>query len=220
VSTDPTVAATRILDWRHPLVADLAGELPADAGAIELLRAAHRLIAQRIRPVYSLDETQPVSRTIRRGRGSCSQRLAVLEALARASGIGTRVRGFLVDGRFWYDRFPRARFLVPDRVVLAWPEFRIGNDWVPVSELFGTLRELGAADGFTNTGGETLFDAVARTAVDWCGVTGSACDLSGQVRADLGTYQSRDELFARQGQTLCWPARTVAEPVLGHRRAG
>lgn len=68
---------------------------------------------------------------------------------------------------------------------------------------------------------------MARTAVDWdgtsaasCAGPGTACDLSAQVRVDLGHFTSRDELFARHGQTLCRPARTLAEPVLGRWSAG
>jgi hypothetical protein len=85
-----------------------------------------------------------------------------------------------------------------------------------------------ASGGFTNKGGETLFDAVARTAVDWDGRAaascdggpGAVCDLSDHLRLDLGHFTSRDELFARHGQTLCLPARTLAEPVLGRWAAG
>ncbi|KAA2254519.1 transglutaminase domain-containing protein [Solihabitans fulvus] len=220
---DGEVAATAILNWRHPRVAALLDVVrrhePADAA--ELLRVAHHVIADTVRPVYSVDDAQPVSRTLRRGRGSCSQRLAALEAVARASGVPTRVRGLLVDGSFWYPRFPRLRFLVPDRVLLAWPEFLLGGSWIQAAELFGSLAELGdgAASGFTNADGETLFDALSRTAVDWNGVTSlpgacSACDLSATVLADLGRFPSRDALFAAHGQTLSPPVRTLAEPVL------
>jgi hypothetical protein len=64
-----------------------------------------------------------------------------------------------------------------------------------------------------------LFDAIARSAVDWDGVTGtpsscSACDLSGSVVEDLGYFTSRDDLFTVHGQTLCWGARTLAGPFL------
>ncbi|MGW1006072.1 hypothetical protein [Streptomyces sp. NPDC002520] len=168
--------------------------------------------------------------------GSCSQRLAVLEAVARASGVATRVRGLLVDGTFWYPRFPRFQWAVPHQVVLAWPEFRMDGPstddratapWLTVSELFGGLDELsrGADGGFTNAGPETLFEALSRTAIDWDGATvcpadGPACDLSAHVLADLGHFDSRDELFAEHGQTLCGTARLLAEPVLSRRSAG
>ena len=227
------LAETRILDWRHELVRALARRARQEAapGGSErsFLIAAHRLISAGIRPVYAMDDEQPVSRTIALGRGSCSQRLAVLEAAARIAGIQTRVRGLLVDGSLWYPRFPRLRFLVPDRVVLAWPEFRIDGEWTGVSELYGSLDELGAKNprGFTNSGGQTLFEALASTAVDWdgsagvCGADGGCADydLSAAVRADLGRYTSRDELFTRHGQTLCATARAVSGPFLSKRAA-
>jgi transglutaminase-like putative cysteine protease len=222
--------ATAILDWADPRVTALVERVRTapvervrgEASAVETLRVAHGIIARDIRPVYSVEDRRRVSRTLRLGRGSCSQRMAVLEAVARAVGVPTRVRGLLVDGVFWYPRFPRLKPLVPEQVPLAWPEFRLEETWVPVGELFGW------ADGggrFTNRGGETLFDAVARTTVDWggaasCGAPGAACDLSAQVLVDLGHFDSRDELFAHHGQTLCFTARTLGEPVLGRWSAG
>jgi hypothetical protein len=199
------------------------------------LRHAHRWISSAVRPVYSVTETRQVSEILRLGRGSCSQRMAVLEAVARAWGVPTRVRGLLVDGAFWYPRFPRLRRLVPDQVVLAWPEFRVGGPgraeaapfWLPVSELFAGTGGRGGPDrgGFTNAGPETLFDALARTGIDWdggtaCPASEGSCDLSAYLLADLGRFASRDALFARHGQTLCGPARLLAEPVLGRRAAG
>jgi transglutaminase-like putative cysteine protease len=223
-----TTRPTAILDWEHPAVAALVERIPA-AGGRESLRVAHGIIAREVRPVYSVNDLRRASRTLELGRGSCSQRMAVLEAVARAVGVPTRVRGLLVDGTFWYPRFPRLKPLVPEHVLLAWPEFRLDGDWVPIAELFGSLTELSASGGYSNTGGETLFDAVARTAVDWDGTATAAscdggpagvCDLSAQVRLDLGHFTSRDELFAQHGQTLCLPARTLAEPVLGRWSAG
>ncbi|MFI9615755.1 transglutaminase domain-containing protein [Streptomyces sp. NPDC052023] len=243
-----STAPTRILDWRHRRVTAMIGTIGAapdgqgagrrTAGQVEALRRAHRVISEAVRPVYSVQDERPVSEVLRRGRGSCSQRLAVLEAVARADGIPTRVRGLLVDGAFWYPRFPRMRHLVPDQVVLAWPEFRIAPAagegqraarWLTASEIFGDLGELSlrAGGGFTNGDAETLFDALSRTAVDWDGATvcpaGSrdgSCDLSSHVLADLGHFDSRDDLFARHGQTLCPMARLLAEPMLGNRRSG
>lgn len=256
-STEPT----RILDWRHPRVADLIRSVDAVTSAtpgppdpvcpispvgsvgsvdqLAALRRAHGRIAATVRPVYSVHDERPVSEVLRRGRGSCSQRLAILECVARASGVPTRVRGLLVDGAFWHPRFPHLRRLVPDQVLLAWPEFRFGagapgrdatGPWLPVSELFGGLDELRQRrdGGFTNAGAETLFEALSRTAVDWDGATAcgadasgaASCDLSAHVLKDLGHFDSRDEFFARHGQTLCGPARWVAEPVLGRRSAG
>ncbi|MGW1990942.1 transglutaminase domain-containing protein [Embleya sp. NPDC001921] len=220
----------------------MGAEDPGIAGdpvrRVQVLRTAHRLIATAVRPVYSVQDERPTSQVLRLGRGSCSQRLAVLEAVARASGVATRVRGLLLDGAFWYPRFPHLRRIVPDQVVLAWPEFHLTgpstgdhptSHWLTVAELFGGLDELsgGPGGGFTNAGPETLFEALSRTAIDWDGATlcpttdaGAACDLSAYVLADLGHFGSRDELFARHGQTLCRVARLVAEPVLGRHAAG
>lgn len=234
-----STAPTQILDWQHPYVASLLrridmtadSETSGPADALAALRLAHRWIAANVQPVYSVQDERPVSEVLRRGRGSCSQRLAVLECVARASGVATRVRGLLVDGRFWLPRFPRLHRILPHQVVLAWPEFRLEGlsrtaPWLTVSELFGGMNQLSHDHSdFTNDGAETLFEALSRTVIDWnggtaCPAAGATCDLSGHVLADLGHFDSRDDLFARHGQTLCGMARLLAEPILGRRSAG
>ncbi|MGQ0844766.1 MAG: transglutaminase domain-containing protein [Sporichthyaceae bacterium] len=223
-STDPT----GILDWHSAEVQALTATVEqAWADPREGLRSAHTLISGAVPAAYALDDAQPASRTLRRGRGSCSQRMAVLEAVARANGTPSRVRGLLVDGRFWLPRFPRLRQLVPHAVVLAWPEFAVEDSWVNFSELFLPWHELPAdpSAAFGNSGPQTLFDAPTCRTVDWEGRTSaasgapSACDLSSRVLADLGWFDDRDELFARYGQTLCPPARIAGEFLVGRRRA-
>jgi hypothetical protein len=224
-------APTPALDWQAPELCAFAAEV-ASTGleGLALVRRAHRFVGQRVRPVYALDDLQPASRTLRRGRGSCSQRFGVLEAVARAGGIATRSRGLVVDGRFWYPRFPLLRWAVPDSVLLAWPEFRLDGGWVSASDLFGSAEGRTDLTPFTNRGRETLFDAVTRTAIDWDGAAGmpgacaaaggAPCDLSVHVLADLGTFESRDALFAAVGQTFCGPTHRLVGPVLGRWAAG
>ena len=166
-----SVEPTAILNWASPTFRAFVGELgPADDDR-GLLQRAHSIIAIRVRPVYAVDDAQPVSRTLARARGSCSQRLAVLEAVARSSAIATRSRALLVDSHFWYPRFRRLRFAVPDAVLLAWPEFCLDGMWVSASDLFESPGTVEMTAGFTNADGETLFDALARGAVDWDGTT-------------------------------------------------
>jgi len=121
------VAATPILDWGHDDVARLYEDIAEGAiqSAQEFLVSAHRSVAANIRPVYGLDDRQPVSVTLSRERGSCSQRLAIVEALARRRGIATRVRGPVLRGEFWYPRFRRLHAVIPKSVLLAWPEFLV-----------------------------------------------------------------------------------------------
>ncbi len=212
-----STAPTAVLDRRHERVRRLLADARSAAGESgdrPLLPAAHRLVGDRVRAVCALDDTQSASRTLARRRGSCSRRPAVLEVVARAAGIPTRVRGLLGDDSFWYPRFPRLRHLVPDTVLPAWPEFRLGQEGVGVSELYAPLGAANPA-GFTDTGPQPLFEALAPTAVDrdgsTCGADGcSSFDLSALVRQDLGRFSSRDALFAAHGQSLCPPGSSQA----------
>jgi hypothetical protein len=154
---------------------------PTGNSEIAFLRLAHATVAQRIQPIYSVKERQPVSKTIE---------------------IGTRVRALWVSGRFWNSRFPLARTFIPNRVLLAWPQFAIGRDWCGVEEVHGPLEpRANAAVPFTNDG-ETLFEAVRSTVIDFDGRTracSTVCDLSRFVVAHSGLFDSRDDLFDQLG---------------------
>jgi hypothetical protein len=151
--------------------------------------------------------------------------MAVLEAVARSAGIGTRSRALWIDGQFWAPRFPRLRYALPRRVLLAWPAFFLDGSWVDFAELYGSLPELAerSHDGFTNATSETLFEAVKRTAVDWFGQTRSlhtgACDLAAFVVADDGPFPSRDAVFEACGLLVHHPKGWLFEALFGGRNA-
>ncbi|CAL9370576.1 hypothetical protein SUDANB120_00855 [Streptomyces sp. enrichment culture] len=72
-----------------------------------------------------------MSQVLSLGRGSCSRRLALLEAVARASDTAPGCAP-VVDGAFRHARLPGMRLLVPHRVLPARPEFRLdgpGAGW-------------------------------------------------------------------------------------------
>jgi hypothetical protein len=154
--------------------------------------------------------------------------MACLEALSRACGVGTRSRGLWIKGRFWYPRFRFSRPFIPATILLAWPQFHLEGEWLDFDELFGRTAELAgrSATGFTNAG-ETLFDAVARTAVDFlgksqhCGVvcSGAKFDLSEFVVAEAGLFDSRDELFAAFGSFQSTLRGRAFELIFGGRKS-
>lgn len=208
------IQPTAILNSNHPLLVRFTQELLAEHPTDDriFLQMAHQRLSEQVSPIYTLKERQPASTTFARGCGSCSQRMAVLEAVARSARIGTRSRALWIDGQFWSQRFPWLHCLLPRRVLLAWPEFFLDGHWVDFAELYGSLPQLAERGhtGFTNVTGETLFEAVSRTAVDWhghtsCSPTDASCDLSGLVVADDGIFPSRDAVFDQYGLFLHQP---------------
>lgn len=183
-SRPANTAATAILDFHDVELQRLASEFAKAASTDSLrLRHAHRDLAQILRPVYSVDESRSASVTLRERKGSCSQRMACLEAIARALGIPTRVRALRVSGSFWYPRFPLWRAFIPRSILLLWPQFFPGGSWIDFDEIHGPITHLAAASagGFTNTG-ESLFEAVQHSPVDFFGKT---CGLACAPSADL-----------------------------------
>lgn len=212
-----STASTRILDWNSATVVALDQQLDAQLEARDLVRAAHRWVQENVRPVYGMNEHQPASVTARRGRGSCSQRLAIVEAIARGRGIATRVRGLVVEGAFWKPRFPRVGMFIPEEILLAWPEFLLDDDWVSASHVFAARIEDVDGKPFTNSGAETLFDALARGAADWAPARQCLCadaSLRRFVLADLGLFPSRDELFQHHRQNPPRAVRVALDPFL------
>src|SRR5208282_576913 len=124
VTRSANLKATAILDVNCDEVRNLAESLiQSERTDRTLLQRAHQRLSQIVRPVYTVDEWQPVSKTLQKKRGSCSQRMACLEAVARAAGIPTRVRALHVKGSFWYPRFRFTRMFIPKRILLVWPQF-------------------------------------------------------------------------------------------------
>lgn len=221
-------AATESLDWRHPIVVTFSvGAALVGGDEIAMLQRAHSLIVSNIKPVYALDDLQPVSRTIALGRGSCSQRFGILEAVARSAGIETRTRGLLVQGRFWHQRFPWARWAIPDIVVLPWPEFFIDGAWKSTSDLFSRNQNFDSGRGFENCGRETLFDAVSQMPFSWSKADRLPVNegrelnhFSNFVVRQLGTFESREDLFASAGHTLSPLAQSCLNPVFSRWSPG
>jgi hypothetical protein len=218
---------TAILDCQHPsvrqLAQDLRGRRVEDRA---FLTIAHTYLVHAVRPVYSVDEWQRASTTLQKQRGSCSQRLACLEALARTCGIGTRARALRIAGSFWFPPFPYVRRLIPPEILLVWPQFFLAGSWVDFDEIYTPLvpQSGQAHEPFTNRG-ESLFDAVAHTAVDFFGKTKaegrerSPCDLSSFVLADEGFFDTRDEVFVRFGSfQRTWRGRAF-ELIFGGRKS-
>ena len=219
---------TPILNSTHPLLVRFTQRLLAGGLASErlFLQLAHQQLSKQLKPIYTLRERLPASTVFARRRGSCSQRMAVLEAVARCAGIKTRSHALWIDGQFWSTRFPRWRRVLPHRVLLAWPAFFLENHWMDFAELYGSLSELAKHnhEGFSNTTGETLFEAVGRTAVDWYGQTrctspAATCDLSGFVVADGGIFSSRDAVFDQYGLFLHQPGGCLFELLFGGQNA-
>lgn len=88
------------------------------------------------------------------------------------------------------------------RIASCWPQFLIGGDWCGVEEIHGPLEpRVNDAVPFSNDG-ETLFEAVQSTVIDFDGRTracSTVCDLSRFVVAHGGIFHSRDNLFDQLG---------------------
>src|SRR5437588_8903227 len=115
VTGEDCLQPTAILNSNHPVIVRFTQQLLAECpvGGRMFLQMAHQRLAEQLSAVYTLNERQPASITLARGSGSCSQRMAVLEAVARAAGIGTRSRALWIDGHFWSARFGRLSPFLP-----------------------------------------------------------------------------------------------------------
>jgi hypothetical protein len=118
---------------------------------------------------------------------------------------------------------PLLRFFLPKRTLMPWPQFFIEGSWVDLDELFGPITELAANSpikhAFTNRG-ESLFDAVRYTPVDFFGklkgTRYASFDISKVVAEDGGIFQTRDELLAQE-KKAGWLGRLLFNTLYGGR---
>jgi hypothetical protein len=203
------LAPTPILDHGSAEVQALKAQLQQPGMTPRaFLQAAHRHFGEKMRAYYSLDEDRPASETLRLNAGSCGQRMAALEALARAAGVATRVRALWLRREFWNSRLPLLRFFLPERSLMPWPQFHLEGRWVDFDELFGPIEEQAARTSikhpFTNRG-VSLYDAVRDMPVDFLGklkgTPHALYDISRHVAGDAGFSDTRDQLLASERKT-------------------
>ena len=220
--------STDILDYDHPVVKSVVDRVGIVSDCRKAVQNAHQLIAGLINPIYTVDEHQKVSATIQKSRGSCSQRMACLEACSRALGIGTRARALWISGSFWAPRFTIMKIFIPSKVLLIWPQFHIKNDWVDFDELYeGVTQDTQSGNGrFTNSD-ETIFDAISHTHVDLlgkssvsdCNTCKSISDLTEYLIEDVGFYDTRDQLLSSLGSFQSSFRGRMFEFLYGNRKS-
>jgi hypothetical protein len=219
------LSSTRILDYQHPNVQSFISELgTSQQSKRDFVLAAHTRIVERMKAVYSIDEDRPVSETLRLNEGSCGQRMAAVEALARAGGVPTRVRALWLDRRFWFSRLPLLRFTLPPRTLMPWPQFYLDDKWVDFDELYGSCHELAVKSpvrhAFSNAG-ESLFDAIRHAPVDFLGklkgTEDASFDISHIVVEDGGFFDTRDELMLKLDKPTGWLGRLIFNTLYGGR---
>ena len=223
---EANLSATAILDHRHAEVQALVGQLSqSNPSPRAFVQAAHRYLGEKMKAVYSIDEDRPVSETLRLNEGSCGQRMATVEALARGYGVATRARALWLDRKFWFSRLPLLRFFLPPRTLMPWSQFYLEDRWVDFDELFGPIDELAANSPvkhpFTNRG-ESLFDAVRHMPVDFFGkLKGThyaSYDISNVVVGEGGIFDTRDELLAKLEKKPDWFGRLLFNTLYGGRK--
>ena len=227
MATEPAPAnlsPTAILDYQQPAVAALISRVgESHPSPADYVRLAHGTLG-RMSAVYSIDDTRPASQTIELNQGSCAQRMACLETLARGNGIATRVRALWLVRAFWFSRLPLLKSALPARTLMPWPQFYIDGRWVDFDEIYGPMVQIAehaAYDHpFTNAG-ESLFDAVRHTPVDFFGklkgTPFARYDLSAFVAEDGGFFDTRDELMQVPGAQSSKIGKLIFDVLYGGR---
>lgn len=211
---DANLQATPILDYETPAVQKVLSTLSEGGPSPRaFVQQAHLHLSDVMRPIYSVTDKQPASETMRVNGGSCAQRMACLEALARGYGIRTRVRGLWLAKKFWKERLPLLQPIMP-KTLMPWPQFWLEDRWVDFDEIFDTIDDLGAhvSHPFTNAGA-SLFDAVRNQPVDLLGKS-SRFSLQQFVVGDLGFFDTRDELMAKHDDRT-WIGTLIFNTVYG-----
>lgn len=219
------LSPTAILDYEHPIVRQAVDCITVSSQR-GYLQQAYQYVADHVQPIYTVDEFQPVSETLSKGMGACSQRIACVEAIARAGGIPTRIHALWITGKFWHPRFPRWTYpFIPKRILLLWAQFYMDDQWLDFSEVVASLTKLlNFADSGFNNSAETLFDAVAMRPVDFenrlksC-ECGDRYDLSSYVVVDGGIFATRDEALRQFGSFQTTWRGYAFELIFGGKRS-
>jgi hypothetical protein len=220
---ESNLVSTPILDFQNENVESLKNDLYGpDMSDRDFLKAAHGRFRDDTMPgVYSVDEDQPVSKTLSLGKGSCAQRMACVEALARAAGIPTRVRVLWLDRGFWNSRLPLLRLVLPKRTLMPWPQFFLDAEWVDFEEIYGPVIDVAARSTdnhpFTNSG-ESVYSSISHIPVDLLGKLKGTdyafYDISHFVVGDDGFMDTRDDLLKKYDEST-WLGKFIFNLLYG-----
>ena len=222
---NPHLVPTRILDYEHGAVQSVIARLGRSGPSPRaFVQAAHAYLGTAMKAVYSIDDDRPVSVTVQLNEGSCAQRMAALEALARGYGTPTRVRALWLHRRFWVWRLTLLYPFLPARTFMPWPQFLLDGQWVDFDEIYGSMatlaRDTRVDHAFTNRG-ESLFDAVRSTPVDLFGKLRGGpyarYDISRSVAQDDGCFETRDDAVAARDKKPGSFGRWLFDTIYGGR---
>ena len=211
---DANRVATPILDYGNAAIQRILERVSEGQPAPRaFVQKAHQHLSDVMRPIYSVAEKQSCSETVGLNGGSCSQRMAVLEALARAYGVPTRVRAIWLNKAFWKERLPLLQPVMP-KTLMPWPQFWLEDKWVDFDELYDTIADLGAhvTHPFTNAG-MSLFDAIKSQPVDLLGKS-AKFSLQKFVVSEAGFFDTRDECLEKLDDRT-WMGTLIFNTVYG-----
>ncbi len=132
------------------------------------------------------------------------------------------------QGKLLVSAFSVRSILYPqdDYFGMVWSQFFGEDKWLDFDELHASIDQIAARStgGFTNSG-ESLFEAVVDTPVDFLGKTcGLSCarrehDLSRFLVKHCGLFDTRDEAFERLGSFQHTLRGRAFELVFGDRKS-
>ncbi|MCL2048878.1 MAG: transglutaminase family protein [Defluviitaleaceae bacterium] len=201
---------TTLLNYNTPEIQSLIHSRAwRDLGEKERIRAVYNFIRDEIKFGYNKADDIAAVDVLRDGYGQCNTKGTLFMALLRAVGVPCRIHGFFVDkiiqkgtlNGFYYKQSPR-------EILHSWVEIHYNGRWLNLEGFILDMDYLGGLQAkFKGCKGSFCGYAVATPDLQSPPVDWNECDTYIQkdgIIADLGVFDSPDELFGRYRQNVGW----------------
>ena len=212
--------ATTILDYDHRTVQGLISErrwreLPKH----EQIRVAYEFVRDEIKFGYNKSDDLKASQVLEEGIGQCNTKANLLMALLRGLGIPCRLHGFTIDKKLQKGAVTGIFYLLsPRNIIHSWVEVSHEGRWINLEGFIldkpylSQLQKKFDAKHQPFCGYGVAISDFKSPPIEWRGMD-TYIQKDG-INQDLGTFESPDEFFAKNGTNLSGLKRLLFETVV------
>lgn len=204
---DADLAETALLDFSHPTIQSLIQDRKwQELAPSEHIGTVYDFVRDEIAFGYNHNDAIPASEVLADGYGQCNTKGILLMALLRAFGVRCRLHGFTIHKSLQRGVVPEAVYwLTPPDILHSWVEIEHDGRWINLEGFIldaAYLKRLQSA--FPDRASLCAYgagtDRLPAPPVGWCG-TDTYIQKTG-INADLGVFDTPDEFYARNRQSL------------------
>ena len=218
---DPLLAATPILNFNHPSIAQLIEDRGWKAlSQHDRIGAVYDLARNEIAFGYNRADDISAAEVLADGFGQCNTKATLLMALLRAVGVRCRIHGFTIHKELQRGVVPELVYpLAPNEIVHSWVEVATETGWANLEGFILDAEFLSAlqstfSDSPSLCGYGAGTDCLQAPPVEWTG--GDTYIQETGIVKDFGTFDAPDDFSTHHQQSFRFVKGLLYRHIIRH----